>query len=117
MLRPWVFGTQSSALLETREARQYPIEFESPALYSDDFEIALPDGYEVDELPEATDLDIGPIAYKRKLEVTGRTIRYARTLEIKELSVPASSANALKQFYRAIYADERRMVLLKPIGQ
>jgi hypothetical protein len=37
-------------------------------------------------------------------------------LEIKELSMPASKANELKQFYRQIYADERRLVVLKQSG-
>jgi hypothetical protein len=113
LLRPWVLGSRSSGLLETREARQHPIEFDGPVQYRDSFEIALPDGYDVDDLPDATSLDIGVATYESKTELVGRAIRYSRVLEIKQLSVPASNAEQLKKFYRGIYGDERRVVALK----
>ena len=113
MVRPWVLGSQSTGLLETREKREHPIEFDGPALNSDVFEIQLPDGYEVEELPEATNLDIGYLVYHSKTERVGRSIRYVRSFEVKQLSVPAVKADQLKQFFRAVYADERRMVILK----
>jgi hypothetical protein len=113
LLRPWVLGSRSSGLLETREARQHPIEFDGPVQYRDSFEIALPDGYDVDDLPDATSLDIGVATYESKTELVGRAIRYSRVLEIKQLSVPASNAEQLKKFYRSIYGDERRVVALK----
>lgn len=115
LLRPWVFGSRSSALLETRETRQYPIEFEGPAQYRDDFDIQLPDGYEADELPSPVDRDAGFAVYRSTTEQTGRTIHYARTLEIRQLSVSAADAGQLRQFYRDIFADERRVIVLKPL--
>jgi transglutaminase-like putative cysteine protease len=116
MVRPWVLGSQSTGLLETREPRQNPIEFDGPQVDSDNFEIALPDGYEVEELPPATNLDIGYLAYHSKTEKVGRTIRYVRSLEVKQLSVPAAKADQLKDFYRQVYGDERRMAVLKKTG-
>ncbi|MFL6547303.1 MAG: DUF3857 domain-containing transglutaminase family protein [Povalibacter sp.] len=113
LLRPWVLGSRSSSLLETREARQHPIEFDGPGQYRDSFEISLPEGYDVEDLPDATSLDIGVATYESKTELVGRTIRYSRILEIKQLSVPASNADQLKKFYRNIYGDERRVVALK----
>ena len=44
----------------------------------------------------------------------GNTIRYTRTFEIKELSVPVSKADDLKKFYRIIASDERSTAVLKP---
>jgi hypothetical protein len=41
-------------------------------------------------------------------------IRYTRTYEIKELSVPTTKADEVKRFYRTIAGDERNMVVLKP---
>jgi transglutaminase-like putative cysteine protease len=116
MVRPWVLGSQSNGLLETREPRENPIEFDGPEMHSDSFEIALPDGYEVEELPPATNLDIGYLAYHSKTEKVGRTIRYVRSIEVKQLSVPAAKADQLKEFYRQIYGDERRMAVLKKTG-
>jgi len=51
-----------------------------------------------------------------KTEVVGRKLRYTRTLEIKELSVPIGKAEKLKQFYRIIENDERRLAVLKRAG-
>jgi hypothetical protein len=116
LLRPWVLGSRSSSLLETREARQHPIEFEGPAQYRDSFDIELPEGYEIDALPDPTRLDIGVATYESKTELSGRVLRYSRVLEIKELSVPASNAEQLKKFYRNIFGDERRVVALKRLA-
>jgi hypothetical protein len=50
----------------------------------------------------------------RKTEAVGDTLRYTRTVEIKELSVPVSKADDLKKFYRIIATDERNTAVLKP---
>jgi len=113
LLRPRVFGTLGSALLETKEPRQHPIEFDAPLRQTDVFEITLPAGYEVDELPTDVDEDLGFIAYRSVTEVKGNVLRYARTAEIRELSVPVTKADALRQFFRAIEHDERMSAVLK----
>ncbi|MFZ0962410.1 MAG: hypothetical protein WAO35_16045 [Terriglobia bacterium] len=40
-------------------------------------------------------------------------LRYRRTFEVKELSVPVSEAPRLKKFYRIIASDERSTAVLK----
>jgi len=44
LVRPRVIESKSSALLETKEARKFPIEFDGPLRDSDTFEIVLPRG-------------------------------------------------------------------------
>ena len=117
LLRPRVIGSKSSGLLETKERRNFSIEFEGPAQDTDTFEIALPAGYEVDDLPPAVDVDFGFASYHSKTEVAGNAIRYERTFEVKELSVPASKAEDLKKFYRIIASDERNTAVLKPASK
>ena len=117
LLRPRVIGSKSSGLLETKEQRNFSIEFEGPAQDTDTFEIALPPGYEVDDLPPAVDVDFGFASYHSKTEVAGNAIRYKRTFEVKELSVPASKAEGLKKFYRIIASDERNTAVLKPASK
>ncbi len=51
--------------------------------------------------------------YHSKTEINGRLLRYTRTVEIRNLSLPADRADDLKQFYRAISGDERNSVILK----
>jgi hypothetical protein len=117
LVRPRVIGSKSSALLETKEPRKFPIEFEGPVRDTDMFEITLPPGYEVDDLPPPIEADYGFAAYHSKSEVSGNSIRYTRTFEVKELSVPVSQADELKKFYRIIASDERNTAVLKPAAR
>jgi hypothetical protein len=115
-VRPRVIGEKSSGLLETREPRQSPVEFDGPSLDTDTFEIALPAGYEVDELPPPADLNYTFASYHSKTEAVGNKLRYTRSLEIKELSVPLDHVEDLRKFYRMIAGDERNTAVLKPVA-
>lgn len=114
LVRPRVVGVKASGFLETKEPRRYAVEFEGPQHDSDTFEIQIPEGYIVDELPPPVDVEYSFGSYHSKTEASGNTIRYTRTLEIKELSVPVSKADDLKKFYRVIASDERNTAVLKP---
>jgi transglutaminase-like putative cysteine protease len=116
LVRPRVLGSKSSGLLETPEPRQYAIEFEGPESDTDVFEIALPPGYEVDELPPPVSVDDGFASYRSKSELVGRTLRYTRSFAIQDLSVPVSKAEELKQFYRIINDDERNSAVLRRVS-
>jgi transglutaminase-like putative cysteine protease len=117
LVRPRVLGSKSSALLETKEPRQYPVEFAGPERDTDVFEISLPPGYEMEELPPPVNVDDDFASYHSKTEIVGRALRYTRTFEIKELSVPVSKAGQLKDFYRIIAGDERNSAVLKRVPQ
>ena len=113
LVRPRVLGIKTSGLLETKEPRTFPIEFEGPSRDTDTFEIAIPAGYVVDDIPPSVDADYSFASYHAKTEVNGNLIHYSRTLEVKELSVPVARADDLKKFYRIIASDERNTVVLK----
>jgi hypothetical protein len=117
LVRPRVIGSKTSGVLETKEARNFPIEFQGPVRDTDTFEIALPAGYEVDDLPPPVDADFGFASYHSKTDVEGNAIRYKRTFEVKDLSVPVSKADELKKFYRIIASDERNTAVLKPASK
>ena len=114
LVRPRFIGLKSSDLLETKEPRKYPVEFEGPTRDTDTFEIALPAGYEVDDLPPAANAEFSFGSYHSKTEVSGNTLRYTRIFELKELSVPLGKVEDLKKFYRIIASDERNTAVLKP---
>ncbi|MFZ0417195.1 MAG: DUF3857 and transglutaminase domain-containing protein [Candidatus Sulfotelmatobacter sp.] len=114
LVRPRVIGQKASGFLETREPRKFPIEFEEPTRDTDTFEITLPPGYVVDDIPPPVDADYGFASYHSKTVVTGNVVDYTRTFEVKELSVPVDKADQLKTFYRIIASDERNTVVLKP---
>lgn len=114
LVRPRFIGNKSSDLLETKEPRKYPVEFEGPSRDTDIFEITLPAGYEVDDLPPPVNADYSFASYHSKTEVSGNTLKYTRTFEVKELSVPVSKVEDLKKLYRIIAGDERNTAVLRP---
>ena len=114
MVRPRVVGSKARGLLETKEARKYPVEFDGPARDTDSFEITLPPGYEVDDVPPPVDADYGFASYHSKSEVNGHVLRYTRTFEVRELSVPLNKIDDLKTLYRIISTDERNTAVLRP---
>jgi transglutaminase-like putative cysteine protease len=117
LVRPRVLGNKALNILETKEERRFPIEFDGPARDTDVFEIAIPAGYTVDDTPPPVDEDFSFASYHSKTEVSEGMIRYTRTFEVKELSVPVSHAEELKRFYRIINGDERNTVVLKAVAR
>jgi hypothetical protein len=116
LVRPRILGSNSSDLLEKKEPRVYPVEFDGPAKNTDTIEITLPAGYEVDDLPPPVNADYSFASYHSKSEVNGNTLKYTRTFEVKELSVPLSKVEDLKKLYRIIAGDERNTAVLKPVA-
>jgi len=114
IVRPRAIGSKGSSVLETKEPRKYPLEFVGPSRDTDTFEIALPAGYEVDDLPPPVNADYSFASYHSKTEVNGNTLKYTRTFEVKELSVPVGNVEDLKKLYRIIAGDERNTAVLKP---
>ena len=114
LVRPRVIGTRSSALLEGKEPRLHSVEFEGPERDVDTFEIALPPGYVVDDLPPPVSLEYSFASYRSKSEMSGNILRYSRTFEVKELTVPLAQIDDLRKLYRVIATDERNVAVLKP---
>jgi len=117
LVRPRVLGNWSSDILERKEPRKYPVEFDGPTKNIDSYEIKLPEGYIVDDLPPPVDADYSFASYHSKTEAKGNVLTYTRTMEIKELSVPVEKLEQLKSFYRVIVGDERNTAVLKPTGK
>jgi hypothetical protein len=113
LVRPRVMGSKVIGILETKEPREYSIEFDAAERDSDVFEITVPAGYVADSLPESVDVEDGFAAYHSKTELVGRTLRYTRTYEIEKPSVPVERAKELRALYRIITADERNEAALK----
>jgi uncharacterized protein DUF3857/transglutaminase superfamily protein len=114
IVRMRVIGNESSGLLETKEARKYPVVFDGPRRDSDSVEITMPAGFEVEDLPEPVSVDYGFASYHSKTEASGNVLIYNRTLEIREPNVPLSKVNDLKTLYRIIASDEKNTAVLRP---
>ncbi|MES1191818.1 MAG: DUF3857 domain-containing transglutaminase family protein [Steroidobacter sp.] len=112
IVRPRILGSEASAILETTDKRENPVEYVSLQKDTDDFTVSLPAGYVADDLPAPVDADYPFASYHSKAEVKGNTLHYTRTFEIKQFMVPADKLDDLKKFYRAIYNDERANAVL-----
>ena len=97
--------------------RRYPVEFPAASSQGDVIEIALPVGYNVDELPPPSHEDAGIVAYQSKAELTDGVLRYNRLYLIKDVIVPAARFDELRRFYRQVASDESSSAVLKRIAQ
>jgi len=113
LVRPRVFGTYTGFRPDEKKPRVHPIELGAAESNQETFEIALPRGFVVDELPAAVNLDLGFASYRSAVESRGNVLRYSRALELRELEVPAARAKELDRLFREIEADERQLVVLK----
>jgi transglutaminase-like putative cysteine protease len=113
LVRPRVLGQKSENVLEGSKARQHPVEFDEASVQTDIYEITLPEGYVVDELPAPVKLDAGVATYHSQAEVKGNVLRYQRDYQIKDVFVDKQGLDKLKVFFRQVAADERNSAVLK----
>ncbi len=114
IVRPRVLGQKGFMLpSEKDKKRLYPVELAEPSLQSDDFEITLPPGYVVDELPPSTEAKCEYGSYHSQVEVNGNTLHYKRTYEIKNVAIPPQKLDAFRDFLRQINSDERQSAVLR----
>ena len=106
LVRPRVFGTKAFGLSTAKHPREYPFEFRGVVLDTDNFDIAIPAGYAIDDLPTPADIDYPFGSYHSSTVVDGGTIHYRRSYEIKQLTVPVNEAEKVKNFYQIIAGDE-----------
>jgi transglutaminase-like putative cysteine protease len=112
IVRPRVVGGKGSSLL-TGKTRKYPIEFEEATRQDDVFDITLPAGYVVDELPQPVQAKCAYATYKSEVQVTGNVLHYKRTYEIIDLVVPTQKLDEVRDFFHQIAADEKSSAVLR----
>ncbi len=112
LVRPRVLG-EKAGYMDSSKPRHYAYEFEGPTLQTDIFEITLPEGYKVDELPEPAKATFSFGEYTSKTENSGTLLKYSREFKIKGTLVPQEQIADLKKFFSQINLDEKNMAILK----
>ena len=79
LVRPRVLGRKSDDLLEGKQ-RMYPVEFERTSLESDLYDITLPTGYQIDELPQTVNASYPFGEYHSQIKVEG-SLQYGLSLD------------------------------------
>jgi len=111
MIRPRVLG--SEYLEADHKARLVPINLSETMQEQDDYTIALPVGYAVDEIPDPVKLDLGFAAYESSSLVKDNVLHYTRTYTVREVTLPADRYSDVQKLAGVIAADEQSRAVLK----
>jgi hypothetical protein len=111
MLRPRVIG--SYGINVDRKPRKVAIDLYETMLGNDEFDIELPEGYVVDEVPDPVKEDFGFATYQSSTVLHGRTLHYSRTYTLRQVTLPANKYGDLQRLAGVIAADESSQVVLK----
>lgn len=115
MVRPRVFGTYTMSI--DHKPRKVAIDLSGTMQGTDSFDIQLPEGYTVDELPDPVKTDVGFASYQSSTVLNGRTIHYTRTFTLRKVELPADKYTELQHFLSVVAADEDSRVVLKRATQ
>ena len=113
MVRPRVLGSGGFAV--DHKGRTLPINLDQTMQMVDDFQIDLPPGYAMDELPAAVKFDVGFASYVSSSEIVGNTLHYHRTYTISEVALPAEKYADVQKLASVIEGDEQGRAILKKI--
>ena len=111
LVRPRVIGSDAEELND--KPRVYPINFQSLGTWRDTFDVKIPEGYTVDEVPDPVNLDAGFASYHSEVKADGNTLHYKREYVLKKLSLEPEQYADLRKFEAEITTDENSSAVLK----
>jgi hypothetical protein len=111
LVRPRVLDDKAVGV--EHKPRRYPIELRHTAHETDTYEIEIPKGYQVDDLPDPVKIDVGFASYESKVQVEGSKLRYWREYVVRDLSVPPEKYSEWVRLQGTIGADESAAAVLK----
>jgi len=115
LVRPRVVG--SDVLPNDDKPRTVPIDLQATGHWHDSYDIALPDGYVVYEMPDPVNLDMDFASYHSSVSVpasgNGRLLHYERDYKVTKVQLAAEKAPEFRHLEGAILSDEKSTVVLK----
>ena len=115
LFRARVVGTDTRFVPEVMagKPRTYAIELGHPGRWHNSYDIALPDGYKVDETPDAVSVDLGFASYKSKVDASGGKLHYESEYVVRDVEIPPAKAADFRRLQEAIQTGESGTVVLK----
>jgi hypothetical protein len=110
VFKPAVVSRRASVFL-TESKRKYPVVLESEA-YDETVKIKLPAGFEVDEAPDAAEINQPFGNYAAKIEVKDGYLIFRRSLVQKSSLIPVEQYSSVRSFFERIRAVEQSPVVL-----
>lgn len=98
-----------------QEEREYPIDFTFPFNNIHSLSIQIPDGYEIESLPQSFAIKIPNdyAAYKYYISQSDNLINVQSTLEINTSIIPSEDYDYLKEFFKMIIDKLNEKIILK----
>jgi hypothetical protein len=111
LVRPRVVGSQSLPFDD--KPRIYPIDLNSTGRWRDSFDIAIPAGYSVDEIPDPVNVDMDFASYHSSVSAKGNLLHYEREYVVRQVEIPPARAADFRRFESTILSDEKNAAVLK----
>jgi hypothetical protein len=114
LFRPRVIGRLAFGL--EKKERKYPLVFDGVYRSENEYEIEIPSGYVVDDIPSPIKVESSFGTYESQTENKGSKIIYRRTFVGRTLEVPTDKIADFRAFNDRIAADENSVVVLKKVN-
>jgi hypothetical protein len=111
LVRPRVLGSMSMHFDD--KPRKVPIDLEATGRWHDSYDITLPAGYVVDEIPDPVDVDMDFASYHASVTAKGNVLHYDMVYVVRQVQIPADRAADFRKFESAILSDEKGTAVLK----
>ena len=111
LVRPRVLGSVADAL--DNKPRLVPISFPRVGTWTDSFDVKIPAGYTVDDVPDPVSLDVGFATYHSEVKAQGDTLHYTRQYVLKKVELAPDQYATLRKLEGQITADENSDAVLK----
>lgn len=118
VFKPAIVSRRDFAPLPQTARRMLPV-FIEPVSYDETTTIRIPDGFTVDELPEAVEKEtsFGRYSAKYAHDAGAQTIRCTRALSMSAAEVPAKEYASVRDFFEIIRKAEQAPVVLSRGGR
>lgn len=114
LVRPRI--NSSDAVDLTAPTRKYPIEFDGTGDWRDSYNVKIPAGYAVDELPDPVNVDTDFASYHSAVKANGDLLHYTRDYVVKKVHLNPDEYSQLRDLENKIYMDENQDAILKKLN-
>jgi hypothetical protein len=111
LVRPRVVGTDIDGLDD--KPRKVPISFEGVGTWRDEFDVKIPAGYAVDDVPDPVSVDVGFATYHSEVKAEGGSLHYKSEYVLKKVELEPGEYAKLHKLESAITTDENSSAVLK----
>src|SRR5437867_2872590 len=110
VFKPAIVGSRSGLSLN-ETSRKHPVVIGSDQA-TDTFRIKLPEGFKVDELPNAAKMETSFGSYSFTFEVANGMLVFTRKISMRSTVIPADRYSEVRSFFQRLSAAEEDPVVL-----